>query len=141
MKLRYKILPLALTVIALCIAYILSHPLEFGFCQKIYTFGEDYRCLDKIIQNVGFPLRLFAERMLPLVIILLFVSKNAFTSWVKFALWWIPLSFLLIANAPDTGHQAFRVIEMNMLVMAKLTGWTFLILSLLLIAFKSLRKK
>jgi len=139
MKLRYKVLPLALTLIALCIGYVIAHPLEFGFCQRIYTTESYIGCLDRTIIYLGHPIFSFALRILPVMALLLFVSKHVFNSWVKFALWAIPLFVIIFLNAPDTGNQTFQMFQMDAWIMARYLGWLFLIISLLLIAFKTLR--
>jgi hypothetical protein len=65
MKLRYKILPLALTLVAMYIGYIVAHPLDFDFCGKIYQTENYVGCLDDSIREVGFPLLSFALRVAP----------------------------------------------------------------------------
>lgn len=140
MKLRYKILPFALTIIALCVGYVITNPLDFGLCQKIYTAANHFGCLDDSIRFIGEPLVAFTILTIPATLILIFTSSKIFSTWLKFAVIWILLTIYFVSQKIDTGYQTFQVIQLNSEIIATYMGWAFLIISLLLISWKSFRK-
>lgn len=56
--------------------------------------------LDRMIPEMTYPSYFFALFFLPIAIILIFVSRSTFNSWLKFAAWTVPLSILYIATTP-----------------------------------------
>jgi len=49
------------------------------------------------------PVYLFSIVTLPITFFLIFVSSSIFKSWLKFTMWWIPLSILVIVVASEPG--------------------------------------
>lgn len=76
--------------------------LEYVAYWCVYSLGTCYGSF--IHQSFGVikPLYLFSLVTLPLAVLLVFVSSSIFKSWLKFAVWWIPLSVLIIAFASST---------------------------------------
>jgi hypothetical protein len=56
--------------------------------------------LDQIIPGITYPLYFFALYLLPLTIVLIFVSRSVFNSWFKLAVWLIPLALIFVSTQP-----------------------------------------
>lgn len=84
------------------------------------------------------PLYFFSLFLLPIVIILAFVPRAVFNSWLKFAVWAIPLAIIFIASTPviDTSLLPFSRSDA-----ARLAGGVFAAVSLLLILYRALRPR
>ncbi|HFC10756.1 MAG TPA: hypothetical protein ENJ75_00955 [Candidatus Kaiserbacteria bacterium] len=61
--------------------------------------------LDQMIPTVTYPLYFFALYFLPLAIVLIFVSRAVFKSWLKLAVWLLPLAFISVALTNTTSSQ------------------------------------
>ena len=139
MKLKYlRLFPLVITTIFGGIGYALSHPLIFNLCRRLYVFNEVTGCLDKSIETIGQPLFVFSLFLVPVVLILLFISDDAFKSWLRLAVVWLPLSFICVALTPDSGNQVISYLSIiNYENTALVMGGLFTIISLILIAWKT----
>ena len=78
----------------------------------VYRTGE---CVAKGLANVIFESVLTPFFLYSLVCIvpcaaLVFVSRNAFSAWKKFAIWWLPLSIALIALSPAHPQGGFFIL-------------------------------
>jgi len=95
--------------------------------------------LDRIFLDITKPLYFFALYFLPIAIVLVFVPREIFKSWLKLAAWALPLAIIFIAMTPviDTSLLPFQRDDA-----ARLAGGLFAVVSLLLIAWKhfSLRR-
>jgi nitrogen fixation-related uncharacterized protein len=104
--------------------------------------GVDQVCfqtiIDRMIPVVTYPLFFFAIFLLPIAIILVFVSQGIFNSWLKFAAWALPLAFIYIAMTPvwDSSFLPFTRDDA-----ARLAGGVFAAISLLIILYRALRPK
>ena|SRR3989338_4375008 len=87
----------------------------------------------QIYQYFTYPLYSFSLFILPITIILAFVPRSMFNSWLKFSAWAIPLAIIFIAITPviDTSLLPFSRDDA-----ARLVGGLFAIISLLLIIYK-----
>lgn len=93
--------------------------------------------LDSIFLDVINPLYFFSLYFLPLALILVFIPRHLFNSWLKLAAWMLPLSFIYIA----TTSVNFTGIGMNFFPFyrddaARLAAEVFSVLSLILIIWK-----
>jgi hypothetical protein len=67
----------------------------------MYTTGTCYGTwVSHIYQYVTNPLYNFALYFLPAAVLLIFVPRDAFKSWLKFAVWALPLALISIAMTP-----------------------------------------
>ena len=87
--------------------------------------------------SVTKPLYFFALYSIPLVIILTFIPRHIFNSWLKLAVWALPLVFIFIATTP----VSWTGIGMNFFPFyrddaARLAGQVFVVVSLILIGWK-----
>ncbi len=80
------------------------------------------------------PLYFFALYSLPLVVILIFVSRQVFSSWLRLAAWALPLAFLFIATQPVVA--SFLSTDRD--DAARLAAILFTVISLILITWKSI---
>ena len=80
------------------------------------------------------PLYLFALFILPITLILVFVPRNVFISWLKLAVWAVPLLLLLISTQPV--YSGFLSTDRD--DAARLAGEVFAGASLILIIWKSI---
>jgi len=140
MKLKYlRLFPLVATAIFGGIGYALSHPLIFNLCNRLYVFNDVTGCLDKSIETIGQPLLIFSLFLVPVVLILLFISDSAFKSWLWLALVWLPLSIICVALTPDSSNQVISYSSIiNHENTAIVMGGLFTLISLILIAWKTL---
>ncbi len=83
------------------------------------------------------PLYWFSLISLFPLLILIFVPKNVFRTWLRFAIPWVILSAILIAITPTYNGGLFPIYSFVTEDMAKLTGGIFAVVTLILIAWKS----
>lgn len=67
------------------------------------------------------PLYLYSLVTLPLAIVLIFVKEKVFNSWLRFALWWIPLSIFFIAITQVSSNSWFPLYS----IVREDTAWFF----------------
>ncbi len=96
-----------------------------------------------MIPEITYPIYFFSLYFLPLAIILIFIPREAFKSWFRFAVWAFPLAFIFVATTPVSftgiGIDLFPFYRDDA---ARLAGEVVSVLSLLLVAWKwfSLRR-
>lgn len=56
--------------------------------------------IHQIYNHVTSPTYFFALYLLPLTIVLIFVSRSVFNSWFKLAVWLIPLALIFVSTQP-----------------------------------------
>lgn len=128
---------LIISVIGTLVGYVLSNPLVFGICQRKYLFNNIQGCLDSTISGIGEPLLIFSILLVVILSILLFLNKNIFKSWLRFAAWWIPLSIILIVITPETSNSWMPLYFIGKGTVTVLMAGIFSIISLILIAWKT----
>ncbi|OGZ10747.1 MAG: hypothetical protein A3C93_05520 [Candidatus Lloydbacteria bacterium RIFCSPHIGHO2_02_FULL_54_17] len=117
-------------VIGLVFSFALDYLRDFGVSYSTYkTFVE--------------PLFFISGALLITVGPLLLVRDEVFSTWLKFAKWWLPLSLVLIILSPTDGSSAFFPALFSKELTSMWMGGLFVAISLLLIGVKSLqlRKK
>lgn len=104
---------------------------------SLWCTGEGQLCyrtwLDRVFLDIINPLYFFALFFFPISVILAFISRSAFNSWLKFAAWAIPLAVIFIAATPvfDTSLLPFDRDDA-----ARLAGGVFAVASFLFILFR-----
>jgi hypothetical protein len=53
-----------------------------------------------MIPGITYPLYFFSLYLLPLTIVLIFVSRSTFNSWLRLAVWLIPLALIFVSTQP-----------------------------------------
>jgi len=90
--------------------------------------------ISHISLSITKPFYLFSLTFLPIAIVLVFVSRQIFNSWLKLAVWVIPLLFVFIATQPVVSS----FLSTNRDDAARLAGQVFTVFSLVLIIYKYL---
>lgn len=91
--------------------------------------------------TVGEPLfRLSLAASVPSFVIAFFTPK-VLESWLKFAAWWLPLSVILIASTPVTQNSWLPLYSPDKETITWFMAGLFAGISLILIAWKSLKRK
>jgi uncharacterized membrane protein required for colicin V production len=97
MSYRKKMLVLSvLSLVGFLIGVILTSAYGAGLC------GEIRYCFDPYDETIGQPLGIFSMVIFILSIIFLFIHEQIFTSWLRFAKYYIPISLVLIFLSPIT---------------------------------------
>lgn len=134
-------------IIRLAPAFLVLFVISFRYFSQ-WCITAEQACfrtwLDRIYLYVTNPVFYFAVFFLPIAVILAIVSREMFKSWLKFAVWAIPLTFVFIALTPDSNPGAY--IDFYPFYRddaARLAGGLFAALSALLILWKyiALRRK
>ncbi len=90
--------------------------------------------MSHISLTVTKPLYLLSLYLLPIAIILVFVPRSVFISWLKLAVWAIPLLLIFISTQPV--YSGFLSTDRD--DAARLAGEVFAGVSLVLIIWKSI---
>ncbi len=99
-------------------------------------------CYGTTVSNISLtvtkPLYLFSLYLLPIAIILVFIPRSVFNSWLKFAAWALPLSFLYIASTEvSSARMGIDFFPFYRDDAARLAGQIFTGVSLALVAIKA----
>ena len=79
-------------MLAIGFRYLSNWCIDFSSCYGTWV--------SHVVLSFTKPLYFFALYSLPLAIILIFVSRTIFNSWLKFAVWFVPLLVLYMASVP-----------------------------------------
>lgn len=90
------ILLLAVSIAGFIAGYVLTNSVVFGICD-----GDSIECRG-LLNRVGDP-AYFGFAALSVVFALLIFVPKAFSAWMKFAIWYVPLVAILFAIAPTPG--------------------------------------
>jgi len=107
-------------------------------------FGDICGSSGDINESVALSLVLFSASFFLLSLISLFIRKEIFRLWIRFAKYYLPIAALLVILSPETSGGGFGF---NMGVDAELTIWwtagLFLFLALIIIIYQtiSIRRK
>jgi len=83
------------------------------------------------------PVYFFAIYFLPVALILAIVSREVYKSWMKFAVWAVPVAIIFIAITPDSNPGAYMdFFPFYRDDAARLAGQVFAVASLLFILYK-----
>lgn len=132
---------LIISVVGALVGHVLSNPLAFGICQRKYLFNNIQGCLDSTISGIGEPLLIFSILLVIFFSIFLFLKKNIFNSWLRFAAWWVPLSIILIAITPETSNSWMPLYFIGKNTVTIIMAGFFAFVSLLLITLKSFQAR
>lgn len=126
---KTKIIQFIPTLIALAV-------IGFRYFSQ-WCISEGQACfrsfLDRTYLSITYPFFVFSLFLLPIVLILAFVPRRIFNSWLKFAMWALPLAFIYIAMTPVWDSSWLPFVRDDA---ARLAGGVFAVISLLLIAYK-----
>lgn len=86
------------------------------------------------------PLYTFSLFFFAPTLCLLFVRKQIFSAWLKFAMWWLPLSAIVIAVTPSTSNSWMPLYFIGKDTVTLIMASLFTIISLVIILLKSMRR-
>ncbi len=126
-----KIVSLALLVCTLFffVGVILSIPEKIGLCS------QDIECIDKLGSSYGEPFVLSSLCLGLIFLILRFLPKEIFKTWLFFATWYIPVAAALTFLAPATSGGLFPI---DKEVAVLMLGGIYLAVSILIIVIRLL---
>jgi len=105
-----------------------------------WCIGEGHVCFRTILDitylNAIYPIFCFILFFLPIAIIVAFIPRRLFNSWLKFAVWALPLAFIFIAMTPVWDSSFLPFVRDDA---ARLSGQVFSVISLILIICLALR--
>src|SRR3989338_7512308 len=108
----------------------------FRYFSK-WCIGAEQACfrtlLDRIYLQSISPVFYFAIYFLPIALILAFIPREIFKSWLKLAAWILPLSILYIWVTPVWSNS---LLPFNRDDAARLAGQVFAVISILIIIWK-----
>lgn len=121
--------------ILIALVGVASAPVSY-WCT--YSNGMCYGTwVSHVYQYFTNPLYNFSLYFSPIALILIFVPRHIFVSWLKFALWALPLSFIFIVTTPvnwtGIGLDLFPFYRDDA---ARLAGQAFAVMSALLVVWK-----
>lgn len=79
---------------------------EVGFCRLAFGW-IDGRCLIPVNDTLELIPLLFSITILPFSLITYRMKEDVFKAWIKFAVWWIPMTIILVLISPDGGGSMF----------------------------------
>lgn len=123
------------------LGFALANPLVFGICNRIYTFNNQVGCLDSSIGAIGEPLLILSVATLAVLLLLRFARQSVQNYWVNFAIWWLPLSVLLIAVTPVTNSNWMPTFSIERITVTIIMAALFTIISLGIIGWKQFGSK
>lgn len=125
---------LGMSILGIITGFFIVYPESFGVCVN----NQD--CMDSefLIFNIAHPLVLGLIPLLPILFILLFLPKEIFKTWKKFAIVLIPISIILITITPIQCSAPLGMCFDKKLI-TRFLSITFSIISLIIIIYKSVR--
>lgn len=117
---------------------VLMDPYHFGFCRKVFIFGERPTCLDNISFAVGKPLKIYAFGLIASGLLLLFLHNKEVRSWLWFAIPWSAFTFFAVYNVPTIDHSLYAIQKDT--VSIGLAG-IFVLVSLALVIYKLFKRR
>lgn len=101
-----------------------------------YTTGYCYNSLVHDLFDFTNPVYTYSLVALPTGIVLIFVQSQTFSSWLRFAKWWIIFSAVIIAMSPAHVGGWFPLYSFNKNDAAWFLGILFTLISLTIIGVK-----
>ncbi len=98
--------------------------------------GYHRNCLfnDWMQDEIGLPLFYMSLGVFLISSILFFMRDEIFSTWLRFAMWWIPITIISILPAPSQSHDWMFHLDKGFV--SFLMSVLFLFISIILIAYK-----
>ncbi len=106
------------------------------WCIYVLTECTATSFLHGIFGSLVSPLYLFSTVAIVPALVLIFVKKTTFHSWLRFAAWWLPLSAVLIATTPETSNSWMPLYFVGKDTVTLIMASLFTAISLILIVWK-----
>lgn len=128
---------LASSILFLLVGLLFALPQKFWLCA-----GNDWVCISSLSGNIGEPLTLFMALFIPSALLVFAFRNIVYQAWKKFALFYIPLSVILIALVPvSCGGNFISFFCLNKENTSWLTAGGFFIITIILIITKKIKAK
>ena len=85
------------------------------------------------------PIFFFALAFLPIAIVLAFIQRTIFNSWLRLATWFVPLSLIIIFITPVTSNSWMPLFFISREEVSWYLGILFATISLIIITYRALR--
>jgi hypothetical protein len=132
-----KTLPMLLCFLGIVGGYVIFYPEILNLCDSVNGYYRNCLWGRDIGKALGEPLFSYSLVFLPASLALLFVRKETFNSWLRFARWWILLSFVLILITPTSSNTWMPLYSVDKEIITWIMAILFTLISLILIAVKS----
>lgn len=106
------------------------------WCTDILESCSISNFLKIIFSDFIIPTYLFSFVALLPTLVLCFVARGTFKAWLRFAMWWLPLSAILIAITPSTSNSWMPLYFIGKDTVTLVMAGLFSIISLGIIAWK-----
>jgi len=139
-----KLLKLSgVSILGIGISYIFANPVLFNVCRNTYEWGGETRCMDSFSESIVLISGFFSLSLLLISLILFFLRPEIYTSWWKFARIYLPvaLALILLMGFSDDGGSWGVSADFDAEITIWFTAGLFLLISLILIIYKSLKLK
>ena len=134
MEYKKTINKLTITMVVIStISFFLSSPISNGLCSD-----TDTSCGYLLSDTIGIPAFFFSLVILGLLCILRFMSESVFWSWSRFGALYIFITIILLSLFPVTSGS---LIPLDKKFMSEFLAGLFLIISLILIAYKQFHRR
>lgn len=130
---KYNLAIFLLSLLGVAVGYGIVYPEKIGLC----ALGDKTCIFSFPIFTLGHPLFFLSLSILAISAVLYFVREELFRAWGKFALWFIPLSIVLVYLAPIQSSD--WIFPLDKKLTASLLARLFFLVSLLIITIKSWR--
>ncbi len=120
------------SILGFLLGSFLTNIYELGFCTTGF-------CRDFVEDVIGIFISFFSIAIFPISIIFIFLRKEIFSSWLKFAKIYIPVSMLLtILSGEGTGGGGIGL-DFDYEITVWFTAGLFFVVSLIFITYKSFK--
>lgn len=109
-------------------------------CARNYSTCLGGRFLINLSDWFSDPLYFYSLGFALGAFILLFINHTIFKKWVRFAVWWIPLSIILIAVTPSTSGQWLPLFFVGKSLLSLILGGVFSVVTVLIVVRSNLQK-
>ena len=125
----------SITFCVLLASFVLIYPVRFGLCSGVSDGLNPIGpfCYFGVRGVSGLAIFYFSTSLFLTSLVLVFLRKEIFNAWIKFAIWAFPLFvfFSIDAGGPNRGFFIPNEEEFAIIL-----SWTFAIVSLAIIAWK-----
>jgi hypothetical protein len=129
MKLLKKYLPFVLASLFIALDLLAVPCITANSC-----FLANY--IWPVFYNLIRPLYIFSEVFVLVALILIFVRNTAFNSWLRFAIWFIPLSIIVIGTTPTSSNSWMPLYFIGKDTVTLVMAGLFTVISLVVIVWK-----
>lgn len=102
-------------------------------CARHYSTCNGGKLLINLSDWLTDPLYFYSLGFALGAFILLFIDRTIFNKWLRFAVWWVPISIVLIAITPSTSGQWLPLYFIGKSLLALILGGIFSLITIVLV--------